>query len=110
MEFVKVEREDNGVAILTVDRQDKLNSLNPQVIEEIHQALQGLEEDQPRVTIVTGAGERAFVAGADIAEMNKTSPLEAKRFAELGHRATALLDRSTVPSLAAVNGFALGGG
>jgi len=110
LEFVKVEREENGVAVLTIDRQDKLNSLNPRVIEEIHRALQELEEDQPRVTIVTGAGERAFVAGADIAEMNKMSPLEAKRFAELGHRATALLDRSTVPSIAAVNGFALGGG
>ena len=110
MDFIKVEREENGVAVLTVDRQDKLNSLNPQVIEEIRQALQGLEEDQPRATIVTGAGERAFVAGADIAAMNEMSPLEAKRFAELGHAATAFLDRSTVPTIAAVNGFALGGG
>ncbi len=109
MDFIKVEREENGVAVLTVDRQDKLNSLNPQVIEEIRQALQELEEDQPRVTIVT-AGERAFVAGADIAAMNEMSPLEAKRFAELGHAATAFLDRSTVPTIAAVNGFALGGG
>ena len=110
MDFIKVEREENGVAVLTVDRQDKLNSLNPQVIEEIRQALQELEKDQPRVTIVTGAGERAFVAGADIAAMNEMSPLEAKRFAELGHAATAFLDRSTVPTIAAVNGFALGGG
>ena len=110
MDFIKVEREENGVAVLTVDRQDKLNSLNPQVIEEIRQAFQELEKDQPRVTIVTGAGERAFVAGADIAAMNEMSPLEAKRFAELGHAATAFLDRSTVPTIAAVNGFALGGG
>jgi enoyl-CoA hydratase len=110
LDFIKVEREENGVAVLTVDRQDKLNSLNPQVIEEIRQALQELEKDQPRVTIVTGAGERAFVAGADIAAMNEMSPLEAKRFAELGHAATAFLDRSTVPTIAAVNGFALGGG
>ena len=110
MDFVKVEHGDAGVAVLTIDRQDKLNSLNPQVIGEIREALLGLEDDEPRVTIVTGAGERAFVAGADIAAMNEMSPLEAKRFAELGHQATALLDRGHVPTIAAVNGFALGGG
>src|ERR671914_1391655 len=110
LDFVKVERGDNGIAVLTVDRQEKLNSLNPQVIKEIGQALLDLESDQPRVTIVTGAGEKSFVAGADIAVMNEMSPLEAKRFAELGHAATALLDRSPVPTIAAVNGYALGGG
>ncbi len=110
MDFVKVERGDDGVTVLTVDRQDKLNSLNPQVVEEIGQALLELQEEPPRVIIVTGAGERAFVAGADIAVMNEMSPIEAKRFAELGHAATALLDRSPVPTIAAINGFALGGG
>ena len=110
MEFVKVERGDDEVAVLTIDRQDKLNSLNPQVVEEIGQALLELQEDLPRVVIVTGAGERAFVAGADIAVLNEMSPIEAKRFAELGHAATALLDRSPVPTIAAINGFALGGG
>ncbi len=98
------------MAVLTIDRQDKLNSLNPQVVEEIGQALLELQEDPPRVIILTGAGERAFVAGADIAVMNEMSPIEAKRFAELGHAATALLDRSPVPTIAAINGFALGGG
>lgn len=110
MDFVNVERGNNGVVVLTIDRQEKLNSLNPQVIEELGQALLDLESDQPRVTIVTGAGEKSFIAGADIATMNEMSPLEAKRFAELGHAATALLDRSPVPTIAAVNGFALGGG
>jgi enoyl-CoA hydratase len=110
MDFIKVERGDDGVVVLTVDRQDKLNSLNPQVVEEIGQALLELQEDPPRVVIVTGAGERAFIAGADIAVMNDMSPIEAKRFAELGHAATALLDRSPVPTIAAINGFALGGG
>ncbi len=110
MDFVKVERGDDGIAVLTIDRQEKLNSLNPQVIEEIRQALLGLEDDRPRVTIVTGAGDKSFIAGADIAVMNEMSPLEAKWFAELGHAATALLDRSPVPTIAAVNGFALGGG
>ena len=110
MDFVKVERGDDGVTVLTVDRQGKLNSLNPQVVEEIGQALLELQEEPPRVIIVTGAGDRAFVAGADIAVMNEMSPIEAKRFAELGHAATALLDRSPVPTIAAINGFALGGG
>ncbi len=109
MDFVKLERED-GVATVTIDRQDKLNALNPQVVEELGQVLLDLEGDSPRAVIVTGAGERAFVAGADIAAMREMSPLEAKRFAELGHAATALLDRSPIPTIAAVNGFALGGG
>ncbi len=109
MDFIKVERED-GIATLTIDRQDKLNALNPQVVEEIGQGLLDLEDDPPRVIIVTGAGERAFVAGADIAVMNEMGPLEAKKFAELGHAATALLDRSPIPTIAAINGFALGGG
>ncbi len=109
MDFVKLERED-GVATVTIDRQDKLNALNPQVVEELGQVLLDLEGDSPRAVIVTGAGERAFVAGVDIAAMREMSPLEAKRFAELGHAATALLDRSPIPTIAAVNGFALGGG
>ena len=110
MDFVKVERGDDGVAVLTIDRQEKLNSLNAQVLEEIKQALLDLQDDPPRVMIVTGAGERAFVAGADIAEMNEMNPLEAKRFSELSHEAMGLLERSLVPTIAAVNGFALGGG
>jgi enoyl-CoA hydratase len=74
LDFVKVERGDDGIAVLTIDRQKKLNSLNPQVVEEIREALLDLEDDPPRVTIVTGAGEKAFVAGANIAVMNEMSP------------------------------------
>ncbi|CAN5599077.1 short-chain-enoyl-CoA hydratase [soil metagenome] len=110
MDYVKAELGGDGVALLTIDRQDKLNALSPQVTEEIGQALLEIESEAPRAIIVTGAGERAFVAGADISEMNSMTPLEAKRFAEIGHAAMALLDRSTVPTIAAVNGFALGGG
>ena len=110
MDFVKLERGDDGIVLLTVDRQEKLNALNPQVTEEIGQALLDVEQDEPRAIIVTGAGERAFVAGADISEMSKMEPLEAKRFTEIGHAAMALLDKSPIPTIAAVNGFALGGG
>ena len=110
MDFVRFERGDDGVAVLTIDRQDKLNALNPQVVEELAQALLELDADPPRAIIVTGAGSRAFIAGADIAVMSEMSPMEAKRFAELGHAATALLDRGPAPTIAAINGFALGGG
>ena len=110
MDFVKVERGDDGITVLTIDRQEKLNSLNPQVVEEIRQALLDLEDEPPRVMIVTGAGEKAFVAGADIAAMNEMSALEAKRFSKLSQGAMELLDRSLIPTIAAVNGFALGGG
>jgi enoyl-CoA hydratase len=109
MDYVKVERED-GVAVLTIDRQEKLNALDRQVVEEIGQALLELEAERPRAIVVTGAGERAFIAGADIRAMSVMDPIEAKQFSEIGHAAMALLDRSPVPTIAAVNGFALGGG
>ncbi len=109
MDYVRVERE-GGVAVLTVDRQEKLNALDGQVIEEIGQALLELESEGPRAIIVTGAGERAFIAGADIRAMSVMDPIEAKRFSEIGHAAMALLDRSPIPTIAAVNGYALGGG
>ena len=109
MDYVNVERE-NGVAVLIIDRQEKLNALDRQVVEEIGQALLELEAEAPRAIVVTGAGERSFIAGADIKAMSVMDPLQAKRFSEIGHAAMALLDRSPVPTIAAVNGFALGGG
>ena len=109
LDYVRVESDD-GVAVLTVDRQEKLNALDGQVVEEIGQALLELESEGPRVIIVTGAGERAFIAGADIRAMSVMDPIEAKRFSEIGHAAMALLDRSPIPTIAAVNGYALGGG
>jgi enoyl-CoA hydratase len=109
MDYVRIERED-GIAVLTVDRQERLNALDGRVVEEIGQALLELEVEAPRAIIVTGAGERAFIAGADIRAMSVMDPMEAKRFSEIGHAAMALLDRSPVPTIAAVNGYALGGG
>ena len=109
MDYVRVEREDS-IAVLTIDRQEKLNALDGQVVEEIGQALLELEVESPRAIIVTGAGERAFIAGADIRAMSVMDPIEAKRFSEIGHAAMALLDRSPIPTIAAVNGYALGGG
>lgn len=108
MDYVKVELGE--VAVLTIDRQEKLNAIDPAVVEQIGQSLLELEHERPRAIIVTGAGEKSFVAGADIGVMSRMSPIEAKRFAEVSNAAMALLDRSPVPTIAAVNGFALGGG
>ncbi|MGH3147385.1 MAG: enoyl-CoA hydratase/isomerase family protein, partial [Rubrobacter sp.] len=96
MDYVRVEREDS-IAVLTVDRQERLNALDGQVVEELGQALLELEVEAPRAIVVTGAGERSFIAGADIKAMSVMDPLEAKRFSEIGHAAMALLDRSPVP-------------
>ena len=87
-----------------------MNALDGQVVEEIGQALLDLEVRRTARDHRYGSGERAFVAGADIRAMSIMDPIEAKRFSEIGHAAMALLDRSPVPTIAAVNGYALGGG
>lgn len=110
MEFVGFEKPEDGVAVVTIDRQDKLNALNRRVVEELGQMLLELQSGELRALVVTGAGERAFVAGADIEEMGSMSPQEARGFVEMAHAAMSLLARSPVPTIAAVNGYALGGG
>src|SRR3954447_8660439 len=111
-EFLTVERT-GAIAVVTIQRPDKLNALNARVIAELTAAFQGLiaatGEDAVRAAILTGAGE-AFVAGADIAEMSTLTTLEAKRFADAGHALGFLLEAAPFPVIAAVNGFALGGG
>ncbi len=107
---VRLEVED-GLAIVYIDRQEALNALNTQVLEELREVLRGLEErDDVLVLILTGAGDRAFVAGADIKEMLPMEPVEARRFASLGHEITRTLERMQKPVIAAINGYALGGG
>jgi enoyl-CoA hydratase len=98
------------VALLTLNRPKALNPLDRATLEGIEDAC-GRVADDPgvRALVVTGEG-RAFAAGADIAEMRSHSPLEAQEFSRLGHRALGCLEELTVPTIAAVNGFALGGG
>lgn len=109
-ENLRVEREQ-GLAVVTLDRPKALNALNSQLLQELEAALLGLAADPSlRAVIVTGAGEKAFVAGADIAEMAGFTPQQAWAFAATGHKVLALLESLPVPTLAAVNGFALGGG
>lgn len=99
------------VAWITVNRPDKLNALNRATVEEIAEAVsRARREDEVRVVAVTGAGDKAFVAGADIKEMSGLSPGRAQDFSRLLHESLECLERCPKPVIAVVNGFALGGG
>lgn len=102
---------DGHLATLTVNRPDKLNALNERLVAELTDAIAQLSEgpERPRVVVLTGAG-KAFVAGGDIKGMASMSPTDAYRFASAGHRLCASIEAAPFPVIAAVNGFALGGG
>jgi enoyl-CoA hydratase len=102
---------DAGIATLTLNRPDKLNALNATLLGELHAALTALaENDGVRVAVLTGAGDKAFAAGADIAAMSEMTAAQARQFADLGHRIGAMIESAHFPVIAAVGGFALGGG
>jgi enoyl-CoA hydratase len=108
--LIRVDRED-AVAVVTVDRQEALNALDLPTLTELRDRLRDLAADEDaRVVILTGAGEKAFVAGADIKYMSGLGVNEAKAWGALGHEAGRLLETMPKPTIAAVNGFALGGG
>jgi enoyl-CoA hydratase len=107
---IGVER-DGAVAVVTVDRQEALNALDPPTLGELRDRLVELAEDaETRVVVLTGAGDRAFVAGADIKAMSAMDIEQAKAWGDLGHETATLLETMPKPTIAAVNGFALGGG
>lgn len=107
---ILVTKEEN-IAILTINRPKVLNALNYDTLMEIGQAMEQLEADpEVRVIIITGAGDRAFVAGADIAYMSGLTPLQARDFARKGHLVLNKIENLAKPVIAAINGFALGGG
>jgi enoyl-CoA hydratase len=109
MTLIRSERR-GAVAILTLDRPDALNALNRALLERLESLVAEVRADSTvRAVIVTGEG-RAFAAGADIAEMQNFTPAEGAAFSQLGHRAFGALEELPVPTIAAVNGFALGGG
>lgn len=100
-----------GITLVKINRPKALNALNPEVLTELLQAFQQInQDDSSKVVILTGEGEKAFVAGADIAAMPKMSVLDAKKFCELGHQAMQAIESCRKPVIAAVNGFCLGGG
>lgn len=109
-ENIRTETRD-GLLIITVARPKVLNALNAQTVEEIRQAFRAArEDDSVRCVILTGEGEKAFVAGADINELAQMTPITGKGTAERGQRIFSAIERFPKPVIAAINGFALGGG
>jgi enoyl-CoA hydratase len=102
---------EGDIGMLTINRPKALNALNIETLEEIQKGIQEIKQASTlKVLIITGAGEKAFVAGADIAEMKGMSPIEALNFSRMGHLTLKMIQDLDRPVLAAVNGFALGGG
>jgi enoyl-CoA hydratase len=100
-----------GIVLVTIDRPDALNALNRETLSELRDRLRELANDTAaRVVVLTGAGDRAFAAGADIKEMAEMGVLEGHTWGSLGHECGRLLESMPKPTLAAVNGLALGGG
>lgn len=103
--------QHDGVAVITLNRPDKLNALNGDLLDALEHTLHKVQADPSiHVVVITGAGPKAFAAGADIAQLNQQDAFTGRLFAERGQRVFSLIERLGVPVIAAVNGFALGGG
>jgi len=109
-QYIQIERKED-IAIVRVNRPEKLNAMNIDTIKEMGNVMDQLDKDDSiKVVIVTGAGEKAFSAGADIEYMSKISALEAEQYALTGHATLNKIENLSKPVIAAVNGYALGGG
>ena len=109
MKYLKIEREED-VVLITISRQDKLNALSLEVMDEFISLLDDLEKDSSRVIIITGEGAKSFSAGADIEYMSNIGPTDAEKYALRGHEVLNRIEKLEKPVIAAVNGYALGGG
>jgi enoyl-CoA hydratase len=110
MQNIKIEKK-NSIAYITIDRPKVLNALNMQTIGELREAFNQIKDDaEVRVALLTGSGEKAFVAGADINELQKNNPIEAKAYTHRGQAVLELIENLGKPVIACINGFALGGG
>lgn len=109
MEFVLYEQK-GAVGIITISREKALNALNSTVLKELDATLDAVDLDTTRCLILTGAGAKSFVAGADIAEMSTLTKTEGEAFGKIGNDVFRKLETFPIPVIAAVNGFALGGG
>lgn len=111
-EFTNILCEVRGpVATVTLNRPDRLNTLSVATLEELRRAVEDiLNQKDVRAAVITGAGEKAFAAGADISELAKLNASQAKKFAELGQRVFNLIENGGKPFIAAINGYAFGGG
>ena len=109
MEFILYEVKD-AIATITINRPKALNALNSQVLDELNEALDAVDLNTVRCLILTGAGDKSFVAGADIGEMSTLTKAEGEAFGKKGNDVFRKLETFPIPVIAAVNGFALGGG
>lgn len=109
MDFVLYEQK-GSVAVITINREKALNALNSSVLEELDQTLEAVNLSEVRCLILTGAGQKSFVAGADIGEMSSLSQAEGEAFGKKGNDIFRKLETFPIPVIAAINGFALGGG
>ncbi|MFC2170132.1 enoyl-CoA hydratase-related protein [Acidobacteriota bacterium] len=104
-------KKEENIGWIFINRPDKLNSLNAETIKELHAAFISLQDDSPvKAVILTGSGDKAFVAGADISELARLDSSTGKNYVLDGQELTKLIENSKKPVLAAINGFALGGG
>ena len=102
---------DNKISYITINRSEKLNSLSNEVIDELIDVVAGINKlNKSRVAIITGKGDKAFIAGADIKEMSNMTKNESLKYAKKGQLLTKMIERANIPFIAAINGFALGGG
>ncbi len=108
-EFVTYE-QDGFVGVITINRPQALNALNSQVLDELKETFDSVNLDETRALILTGAGEKSFVAGADIGEMSSLTKAEGEAFGKKGNDIFRMIETFPIPVIAAVNGFALGGG
>jgi enoyl-CoA hydratase len=109
--FVRTESPEEGIRVLTVDRPEKLNALNADVLTQLGAELDAARSDRGlRCLIVTGAGEKAFIAGADIGELAKLTPVEGREHSRRGQALLDSIEALPVPTIAAINGYAYGGG
>ena len=109
MEFVQYEQKGQ-IAIMTISREKALNALNSQVLDELDKTLDAVNLDEVRCLILTGAGQKSFVAGADIGEMSTLTKAEGEAFGKKGNDVFRKLETFPIPVIAAINGFAFGGG
>src|SRR3990172_13396922 len=110
LRYIRVEW-DGEIAVVVIDRQEKLNALNADVVAELGQVFDGLrDDDKVRGVLLTGAGEKAFVAGADIGELAKMDSISGVRVSRAGQDVFLRIERFPKPVLAVVGGYALGGG
>ena len=109
MEFITYEQE-GFVGVVTINRPKALNALNSQVLEELEATFKAVDLDTTRALVLTGAGEKSFVAGADIGEMSTLTKAEGEAFGKKGNDVFRMIETFPIPVIAAINGFALGGG